>query len=742
VKPVRTAVFLIHLVQDVNVLRPLIFMASRDFGFDTLLLVSTKFMARDGFGIWRQELELICAESGARTEFFDDDWEAHGHLVGEGLLFSASESHLHNHSVTHDVFRHAPPGYLKVTLQHGFECVGFRHSADHIRAHGETVSFGADIVCSWTDGARLPSMALSQRGKLLVTGPPAVLQMPTQNFHRDPGAPGIVCENLHSVRFKGGGNFKSEFIATFSQFSRRMAKRKREVLLRAHPGGQYFLRNKVPLPANVRIENAPLYRLDLRQFSYGISAPSSVLIDMLLAKIPTAVWCDRRGNMDASSYKGLAIVSSARDWERFARAAEADPEPFLRRQEGFLHETGMPLEPRDVFLRFAQLFQTAQRMEVRRPGSVAERERILFIADDDIPGIREAFEKPLEPLVARGEIATGLLTQEQLRAECGSLGECGSLERELNAFTPSVIVFGRYSGSAYRTALDWARREKVPVIYLIDDDGLFSPSGDLDELEDATRGPPEREQSVSEMLRTADLVYASTPKLKSRLLSDFPHLPIVTGDLYCPSSLLRAPSRARATKIGYITGTDRSHNLAMVIEAIEKLLERNPHLRFEIFGSTSVPDQLLRFGDRITTAPPIANRESFLDDLAKSEWDIGICPLAPGIKQDDAKWAEYTSIAAAVVASRGTAYEECCADGCGILAHGAEEWFSALDLLVNNVDERVATVERAQAKLEQQYSIAHLREQVLNLIARAHSAVSANPRENQEKKEVSVCQIR
>jgi len=116
-----SAVFLIHLVQDVNILRPLIFMAAGDFQFDTLLLLSSKFSARDNLGIWCDELDEISSAVGARIEHFDDDWEAHGHLNGHGLLFSASESHLQNHATTHDIFRHAPPSYLRVTLQHGFE---------------------------------------------------------------------------------------------------------------------------------------------------------------------------------------------------------------------------------------------------------------------------------------------------------------------------------------------------------------------------------------------------------------------------------------------------------------------------------------------------------------------------------------------------------------------------------------------------------------------------------------------
>lgn len=738
-----SAIFAMQLVQDVTILRPLIFMAARDFGFDTLLLVSTRFNARDTLGIWRQELEQICRESGARLEHFESDWDAQRHLTGHGLLFSASETHLPAHITTHNLFRHASPRFLKVTVQHGFECVGFRHSADHVRAHGETASFGADIVCSWASAEQLPALASSQRSKLLVTGPTSVLQTYRDPFERKRGAPCLVCENLHSVRFKGAGDLKNEFVDTFALFSRLMAAKKRKIALRTHPGGQYVLKNRVELPSNVRVENAPMYRLDLRQFVCGISAPSSVLIDMLLADIPAAVWRDPQGDMDADAYAGLATVCSSRDWLEFTQAAEDDPEPFLRLQREFLERQMMPLQPREVFSRFSRLFETARRMEVRTPGSVAARERILFVANDNVPTLQLSWEKPLAPLVARGEIATRLLTEQGLREEFSGERE-DRIERYLNVYNPSTIVFCRYSGGGYKPILEWARREQVPVIYHIDDDLLAVPP-DIGERKFAVHNAPERLAAVTELLNSADLVYASTEKLKERLRGYFPDLPIIAGKIYCSGSVLREPERGPGCTVGYMASADHAHNLEMVLPAIERLLERNPHVRFETFGSIPVPEKLRRFGNRVGSAPAIANYDKFLNEFAKCEWDVGICPLVPiefNLMKANTKWVEYTSAGGAVVASRGTVYDECCADGCGIFADGVDEWFSALDLLVNNVDERVTTVERAQSKLEQEFSIASLREQVLDILAEGHRAVRAHDRDDQKVREVSVCQVR
>jgi hypothetical protein len=732
-----TAVFLINLVQDVNVLRPLVYMAARDFGMDSLLLVSAKLAGRDLFGIWRSELELICRDTGARLEVFGDDWEAQRHLTSHGVIFAGSESHLHNHVTTHSVFLHAPPGYLRVTLQHGFECVGFRHSADHVRAHGATASFGADLVCSWYGDDHLVSMSQSQKHKLLVTGPTSVLQSHPGTVERSGSAPGLVCENLHSVRLSGAGDFKTEFVAAFEEFCRRLAQRRLQVVLRPHPGGQYVLKNKLPLPPNSSINNAPMYRIDLRRFSYGISAPSSVLVDMLLAGIPTAVWRDREGDMDAINYDGLTTVSTAAEWADFAQAATADPSPFVELQQSFLDRQGLILDPGTVYARYAEIFRAVARMEIRPVGAVAERERLLFVANAHVPTLQLSFEKPLAPLAHRGEIRTELLTEQLLRQQSDVVGdderEAEWICRYLDRYGPSTIIFCRYSGPAYRPILDWARRSRVPVVYHIDDDLLAIPM-EIGERKHTLHNSPERLDAVRELLTGADLVYASTEKLRARLLDYFPDLRITVGKIYCSSTVLRRPRQGPARKIGYMASADHAHNLEMVIPAIERVLERNAQVQLELFGTIPLPSALARFSDRISRLPPIDDYETFLERFAEYGWDVGICPLNPiefNLMKANTKWVEYTSIGAAVVASKDTVYDECCADGCGILATSSDEWFHGLELLIRNDDERVKMVDRAQRKLERDFNVGQLREQVLEVVAEAHAIVRERQQSSQ-----------
>jgi glycosyltransferase involved in cell wall biosynthesis len=723
----RTAIFLINLVQDINVLRPLIFMAARDFNFRVVILVSAKFEARDLFGIWKGELETLRAQTGAEVQVFESDWHAFQHLKGAGIIFAGSESSLPGHSTTHTVFRYAPSTFLKVTLQHGFECVGFRHSSAHDSAHGKSISFAADVLCAWQPPELQTSMPLSQRAKAHLTGPTAALQQFTGEFERAADAPGIVCENLHSVRLNTHENLKGEFVHVFGEFCRHMSRERRNVVLRPHPGGQYALKNKVSLPINARVNNAPMYRLDLRRFAYGISAPSSVLVDMLLAQIPTAVWRDQQGSMNTDNYVGLTGVSTAKEWLEFAREAVARPEPFVEQQRGFLERERIPIEPRDVFTRYAEIFQAASRLEVRTAPIPVERQRILFVANAHLPTLQACFERPLSPLIRSGELVVDLLTEKDLANQEAALGSFDAvvewIGRTLGRFAPDAVIFSRYSGPHSADIVSWARSRDVPVIYHIDDDLLAIPPA-LGRRKYAYHNSPQRLATVRSLLTSSSLVYSSTDLLRERLLSYYPDIRVIAGQINCSGRVLRPPKPGAARTIGYTGYSDHLPNLMMVLPALITILDRHPQISFELFGPIPVPEELARFGDRVRKIESVPKYEAFLMELSERCWDIGICPLVPNkfnLTKSNNKWIEYTSAGIAVVASGNMVYDECCAEGSGILVESEAEWTAALELLVTDDSERIAMVERAQQRLESDFGIPQHRQQILDVLELARA---------------------
>lgn len=748
-------VFLVNLLQDINVLRPLVFMAALDLRLTALILVTPQFHKRDRAGIWRQELEHVASATGATIIFCEQMQEGHALLAGKrGVIVAASESNLSAHKPVHDFMRGAPSGFLKLTLQHGFECVGFRHSRDQDLAHGKTITFAADIICGWCAPRLMTSVAPTERSKLYITGPSFVLQPEEIDNTFGVDEQGIVCENMHSPRLNTAGNFKVEFLEIFAEFCKAIEAKGQRVTLRPHPGGQYVLKNNVELPANVVINNRPIYRVNLARFKYGISPPSSVLIDMVIARIPTAVWHDQSSVMDLGNYEGLARVSNVNEWVEFVQDAVANPEEYLENQQKFLAAQKILVNKADVYARFASLLMAAP--PVRRMNSVQPlpfvqpcmtKRRILFVANGFIPTLQLSFIKPLADLTACGDVVHDTILESHFKNTVWKAQGFSSvhdwLAYRFRMFAPTDIVFCRYSGAHAVEMLRLAKERGIPSVFHIDDDLLSIPA-DIGANKQKYHNQPERLGAVRYLLDHVDLVYCSTVRLKARLIELGAEAPIVIGAIYCPGEVLVEARVRPVRKIGYMASADHVHNLKFVLKGIQRFLRKHKEVIFEFFGSITPPDELIEFGDRIRIAPKVDNYEEFLQTFAKHEWDIGICPLTPipfNLMKANTKWVEYTSVGVAVVASRGTVYDACCADGCGMLADGEEEWFSALDKLTD-ASYRYRQVMAAQKKLKEQYTLERLREQVMDVfslarrlqICRAHpSGVWQELAERQER---------
>jgi hypothetical protein len=351
----KRIIFLLNLLQDVNIVRGLVYLAARETDAAIRLHISQGFVKRDHQNIWQDEAAKIAADVGAELLHYSSATDTLPALEGgAGIIFAASESNLLAHWETSDVFGVAPPEYLRVTLQHGIECVGFLQSREHVISHGRNVSFGADVVCSWLERPALKSLVASQRAKLYVTGPPTLLQRPG-GFPENSEAGGLICENMHSVRLRASGDHKARFMDTFFAFARIMEGRGESVTLRPHPGGQYVLKNNVALPPNVELNSRPIFEVNLQAYQYGISAPSTVVLDMVLASVPVGLWRDPAGIMDASTYEGLTEISTLDDWLAFERDVRLRPEMILDRQKQFLARLPILMDPSEIYRRFARL---------------------------------------------------------------------------------------------------------------------------------------------------------------------------------------------------------------------------------------------------------------------------------------------------------------------------------------------------------------------------------------------------
>lgn len=350
--------------------------------------------------------------------------------------------------------------------------------------------------------------------------------------------------------------------------------------------------------------------------------------------------------------------------------------------------------------------------------------RLLVVANATIPTMQLSLLIPLAKLIKNDECFVDVLTEQQIKGQFGkNIGSVEALawieERWLTA-DPTSVVFCRYSGPHAEAMLSLARRNRIPSVYCIDDDLLNVPQ-ELGQLKYNFHNHPSRLGTVRYLLENVDLVYCSNTRLKQKLRENGITGNLHAGQIFCAGEVI-SPAKLRPTRtIGYM-GFDHAHDFEIALPGLMKVLRQFPHLKFELFGKIPKLQLLDEFGSRVVVLPAIPDYGEFLKALAARHWDIGICPLASTdfnrVKNVN-KWIEYTAVGAAVVATKDMIYDECCANGCGFLATTADEWVASMEALVSDSKLRFQMVCRAQNRLQQDYSVDSLCEQVMHVIYRA-----------------------
>ncbi len=354
-----TVALLVNLIQDVAVLRPLAYLLADDLDWPPLLLVTAGFRRRDRQGRWQAELAAIAAETNGRLVAVDSAWQLWRELEGQqGALVCGSESDLPNHAETHTLLRAAPPGFCRITLQHGQECVGFLLGHAHRRQHGGSVGFAADILCSWLPAEQLADLRPRCRSRLLHTGPSLAIRATSRRSLQPPrGSNGeraaLVCENLHSVRFGGRDTAaQQDFLAALHQLAATLAERDQPLAIRPHPAGRWASGEAPALPGRVHLVREPSWRVAWDGFLYGVSAPSSVLFDLLLAGVPVAVWQGEQRALDAGRLRPLPLLTTAVELLAFDRQQRLGPEaPAMAANAAFLMGQNLGADPAEAFRR-------------------------------------------------------------------------------------------------------------------------------------------------------------------------------------------------------------------------------------------------------------------------------------------------------------------------------------------------------------------------------------------------------
>jgi glycosyltransferase involved in cell wall biosynthesis len=294
---------------------------------------------------------------------------------------------------------------------------------------------------------------------------------------------------------------------------------------------------------------------------------------------------------------------------------------------------------------------------------------------------------------------------------------------------PDVLILSRFTSARGRDWVTLARAAGIPVIFHIDDDLLDVPES-LGVAKFQAYNDPARLRALRNNIACSDLVYASTDELGRRFASRGLKPPVIAGDVYCsvdPDQIGASIGQATGPVIGYMGTSGHAADLAMILPAIQTVLDSIPELHFETFGTIRPPATLERFGSRVRHLSGVQGYSAFLKRLKSLGWWIGLAPLEDNSFnrcKADTKWVEYSLADMAVIASDLPVYHRACADGSGLVANGYEEWTAAILKLLHEPQSRLAMIESAKAKLRRDYSHDRLRTQIAEIIA---NAIDSNP---------------
>lgn len=313
VRPRGCAVVVLDLIQDFEVLRPLINrLGADDSPLSTTVAVSQRVLDSP---LWGQIGPYL--DSRGLTHFRPigpaDVCAALG--SSSSLLLTASESSANGHRFNHTVCRAAPSRTLKLTVQHGLECVGLRHHRAHDIEFPDDVRFASDVVLTWAHPDELPSMHPAEQDKCIAVGVCKGIaeeaSAAAEAAWLEPEAPAmrqhtsvLIAENLHSVRFKDPSRYRR-----FKRFIEAACSSREgiSVTIRSHPGKRTLESQQSSL--GYRFLEGLIKATDLKQFDRFVSPPSTIVLDAVLCHLPTHVWTDDITGTEASHYGGLTSIS-------------------------------------------------------------------------------------------------------------------------------------------------------------------------------------------------------------------------------------------------------------------------------------------------------------------------------------------------------------------------------------------------------------------------------------------------
>jgi glycosyltransferase involved in cell wall biosynthesis len=347
--------------------------------------------------------------------------------------------------------------------------------------------------------------------------------------------------------------------------------------------------------------------------------------------------------------------------------------------------------------------------------------RILILVDNVRATYFLSFHYVLERLHRNESLAFFVIDSAEIAQWSQGKSPEAFVQQVIADVQPTLVIFSRY-GLPFGDRLPALfKAQKVATICHFDDD-LLNINSALGEEIQKRQGDSQVQNARRILLEQSDLIYASTAFLAERYGHQFPEQSVFSG-IYAPylDFLLKEKPAANRKPLtfGYMGSKGHQEDLEMIVSALVKVLEKNPGIRFETFGTIEMPSALKAFGSRVKAYQTNTDYAGFLNQLAKLSWAIGLAPL------DDTefnrckaptKYIEYTTCGIATLASSGHVYAQFTPERHILIAQPGE-WATKIQQLIDNEALRASLVANGQAYCAETFNLNALEAQIKELIA-------------------------
>jgi len=191
-------------------------------------------------------------------------------------------------------------------------------------------------------------------------------------------------------------------------------------------------------------------------------------------------------------------------------------------------------------------------------------------------------------------------------------------------------------------------------------------------------------------------------------------------------------------KIVYGSGTStHDEDFMEVADALIKTLKKYPNVRFYIHGILNLPSSFEAVDSQVVKIPFIEIGE-YYDQL--SSYDINIAPLEKTIFNDaksNIKYLEASIFKTPTIASKVAEFQKIIDNGKnGFLAQNKEEWYKALEELINDSELRVKMGENAYESVMKEYTIQNIAQNFMKPILENHL-----PKKKKKKKNILMVNV-